>query len=108
MNQMSRRVKRKSDGEIKTTVDRIENRPAAADIQKRESTERISFHVSFSVFGSPINYSSARIPAQVDLNCSPPSLRPPLVFSSSLSLAPDYPSKKEAPPSDRFLRAIIS
>lgn len=62
MNQMSRRVKRKSDGEIKTTVDRIENRPgsaAAADIQKRESTERISFHVSFSVFGSPINYSSA-------------------------------------------------
>lgn len=49
-----------------------------------------------------------RIPAQVDLNCSPPSLRLPLVFSSSLSLAPDYPSKKEAPPSDRFLRAIIS
>lgn len=43
MNQMSRRVKRKSDGEIKTTVDRIENRPAAADIQKRESTEENFF-----------------------------------------------------------------
>lgn len=111
MNQTSWRVKRKSDGEIKRTVDRIENRPGSRRrpiSRKGISTERISFHVSFSVFGSPINYSSANQNSRSSgskLFASPPY---PLVFSSPLLAWLRIIRLKKSPAVESFLRAIIS